>query len=67
MGTAEYHKERSVLSNEGDEVDDEKYKTPVEVHRKMARYSIHLAHSLQCNAIQYNAILRRFQYVNLYE
>ena len=38
MGTAEYRKERSVSNNEGDEVDGDKYKTPVEVSRKIARY-----------------------------
>jgi hypothetical protein len=39
MGTAEYHKERSISSSESDQTDDEQeYKTPVEMHRKLARY-----------------------------
>ena len=38
MGTAEYHKERSVSNDEGDEVDGDKYRTPVEVSKKIARY-----------------------------
>jgi hypothetical protein len=37
MGTAEHHKERSISSSEGDETDEQKYKTPVEMHGKLAR------------------------------
>ncbi|XP_028402357.1 ectopic P granules protein 5 homolog [Dendronephthya gigantea] len=38
MGTAEYHKERSILSDETDEGGEQNgYKTSVEVHQKLAR------------------------------
>jgi hypothetical protein len=39
MGTAEHHKGRSVISSsDGDETVEQKYKTPVEFHRKSARF-----------------------------
>ena len=40
MGTSEHHKQRSTSSNENDETHEQEYRTPVELHRKLARYLI---------------------------